>query len=506
MALAPAASRSGSSPLLIGGEHSDDLAVVTYAGDGKVTSLNAHGVLLLGFRESDVVGTDVWKLVCPDILEDEGEAAAQAIFGLEQTSPEARAASPRALPDEAGESPDAGSPRSARPTQSVTQLRTMLRHKTDPSFAAQLHVHMFRVPIPKAARVAGGPRFLKTFACTFSHADGEEMMASLLLGEQGLAGSPLGKYGDSDDDDIMDPDLSPKSRSKLQRARKKKKRKEKPNRRKLAYSRDGHHHHHHHHAKALFIDMEELEFVHDDHRDHEMTEDTEGEEGHFEWHETARWKHGLEEQVVVDEEEHEHFAQGRVSSIPFHAIVLLRMALLHGEVAIDLDVSHKFGNHMPEDPGGAFANAIFMTLLDRMERQHLLSHAAHDKALDTLMRHHHHKGEVYYLFIYFPYILLSCDSCSQFDSLPLPYFYPFLPSTTKFGTRDTAQGGDGGARSAPRRFDGAIAPYRSAQQVALRRATAQPRRARGGVALCRKLRRSPAYSAKSRGRGVLTSV
>jgi hypothetical protein len=374
------------SPLLVGSDHSDDLAVVTYAGDGKVTSLNAHGVLLLGYRESDVVGTDVWKLVCPDILEDEGEAAAQAIFGLVQSSPEARAASPRESIVTGDGSPDAGSPRSARPTQSVTQLRTMLRHKTDPSFAAQLHVHMFRVPIPKAARVAGGLRFLKTFACTFSHADGEEMMASLLLGEQGLAGSPLGKDCDSD----IDPDLSPKSRRELQRARKKRKKKKRSGG-KSAYNRGGHHHHHHHHAKALFIDMEELEFVHDDHRDHEMTEDTEGEEGHFEWHETARWKHGLEEQVVVDEEEHEHFAQGRVSSIPFHAIVLLRMALLHGEVAIDLDVSHKFGNHVPEDPGAAFANAIFKTLLDRMERQHLLNHAAHDKALDTLMRHHHHK-------------------------------------------------------------------------------------------------------------------
>ena len=390
-------------------EHAgEELAVVTYSDVGKITSLNSHGVLLLGFRESELIDLDVMTLICPDVFEDSGEDAARQTFGLESRG---GASSPTTLGGSGNRSPAAlDSPRSprssSRPTQSVQQLHTYLRRKTKPSFAAQLHVHKFRVPIPKAARVAKGPKHLTTFACTFSHADGEEMMTSLLLGER--VGSPEEESplreigdGDCDSDDTFgdDPalaDLTPQAREKaVRRLRKKaRKQKKKKKKKKAVTLPDGHHHHHHHHAKALFIDMEELEFVHDEHRgDHEMTEDTDGggEEGHLEWHETARWKHGLEEQVIIDEDDREHFAQGRVSSIPFHAIVLLRMALLHGEVALDLDIRQQFGDHEPEDRGGAFANAIFKSVLDRMQRQNVIDEDAHDKALDTLMRHHHHK-------------------------------------------------------------------------------------------------------------------
>jgi hypothetical protein len=106
------------SPLLGGANHSDDLAVVTYSEDGVVTSLNAHGVLLLGMRESEVVGVDVCTLVCPDTLDDEGHDSVRLLFGLALAadSPRASSPSPRisprlgcASPIAAASSPTAGS-------------------------------------------------------------------------------------------------------------------------------------------------------------------------------------------------------------------------------------------------------------------------------------------------------------------------------------------------------------------------------------------------------------
>jgi hypothetical protein len=195
-------------------EHAgEELAVVTYSDVGKITSLNSHGVLLLGFRESELIDLDVMTLICPDVFEDSGEDAARQTFGLESRG---GASSPTTLGGSGNRSPAAlDSPRSprssSRPTQSVQQLHTYLRRKTKPSFAAQLHVHKFRVPIPKAARVAKGPKHLTTFACTFSHADGEEMMTSLLLGERVGSPeeeSPLREIGDGDcDSDSNDVSL-----------------------------------------------------------------------------------------------------------------------------------------------------------------------------------------------------------------------------------------------------------------------------------------------------------